>query len=269
MGIKNKEGRNHKNFKKNHPPKKNITKCIEDITKCKYSHNKNNINIAPLYSTAYPATTSDSVSAWSNGVLFASNNKIIIKPEPIETNKKKNQYIFWFKIKSWKFADWELKTNKEYKIVIKISKDITWIKDLTVPIIAYLDWLNNPTNTKKILLNSIKIKWYKINESTFSNMNIEGPTIKFCENINWEEYNNDKKIGANKDVVLGIKKISFVTNFTKSNKIWKRPFRPIIAGPIRLWAYAKNFLSNKTTNNVINIINKEIIKEVSLIFLKY
>lgn len=62
LGIKKIDGKNHKNFNPTHPPQKKTIKCIDDITKCKYSHNKNIISIAPLYSTAYPATTSDSVS---------------------------------------------------------------------------------------------------------------------------------------------------------------------------------------------------------------
>ena len=37
----------------------------------------------PLYSMAYPATTSASVSEWSNGVLFDSKMKIIINPDVI------------------------------------------------------------------------------------------------------------------------------------------------------------------------------------------
>ena len=143
------------------------------------------MNIGPLYSTAYPATTSDSVSAWSKGVLLDSNNKIIIKLEPKNKYRKKNQIIFWVITKSWKFADWELNTKSEYKIVIKISNDKIWTKDLTVPIIAYLDWVNNPTKTKKILLSKIKIKWKRISESTFSNKNKLGPKIKFWENDNW------------------------------------------------------------------------------------
>jgi len=52
------------------------------------------INMGPLYSTAYPATTSDSVSAWSKGARFASNNKITIKADAAGEYKKKNQYTF-------------------------------------------------------------------------------------------------------------------------------------------------------------------------------
>ena len=64
---------------------------------------------------------------------------------------------------------------------MKISNEITCTKARTVPIIAYLDWLNNPTKTKNILLNNTSIKGYKTRESTDSSKNIEGPHIKFCE----------------------------------------------------------------------------------------
>lgn len=87
--------------------------------------------------------------------------------------------MFCDNIKSWKLADWELKMIKEYMIVIKISKDITCTNERAVAIIAYRDWLNKPTTTKKMLLNRIRTKWYKIIESTFSNKNIEGPHMKF------------------------------------------------------------------------------------------
>ena len=40
-------------------------------------------SIAPLYSVAYPATTSDSVSAWSKGALFDSRNNTITKLDAI------------------------------------------------------------------------------------------------------------------------------------------------------------------------------------------
>lgn len=229
-------GKNHRIFKAYQPPKKKTIKWTEEIIKCKYSAKKNIINIGPLYSTAYPATTSDSVSAWSKGVRFDSRSNITINAEAAGLYKKKNQYIFWTLTKSWKLADWELNTNKEYKIVTKISKEITWTNARTVPIIAYLDWLIKPTNTKKILLNKTKIKWYKIKESTFSNINKDGPHIKFCENINWTAYNNAKNTGAKAVLGRGIKKISLVNNLTKSNAIWKAPLRPITAGPIRLWA---------------------------------
>lgn len=134
--------------------------------------------------------------------------------------------------------------------------------------IAYRDWLNKPTKTKKILPIKINIKWYKIKESTFSKINIDGPQIKFWENNNWEEYNKDKNIGAKAVVGLGIKKTSLVSILNKSKAIWKAPFLPIIAGPIRLCAYAKNFLSTKTTNNVKKTEKSAKIKADSLKLLK-
>jgi hypothetical protein len=90
--------------------------------------------------------------------LDSKINKIT-KPEAAGLYKKKNQYRFWVNIKSWKLADWELKTIKEYIIVIKISSEITCTNDRAVAIIAYLDWLSKPTTTKKMLLNRIKTKW--------------------------------------------------------------------------------------------------------------
>ncbi len=113
---------------------------------------------------------------------------------------------------------------------------MVWTIARTVPIIAYLDWLNKPTKTKRILLNRTKIKWYKIKESTFSKINMEGPHIKFWENISWTPYKRAKKTGASAEVGLGIKKISFVKSLTKSKPICKAPLRPITAGPIRLCA---------------------------------
>jgi hypothetical protein len=47
--------------------------------------------MGPLYSTAYPATTSDSVSAWSKGVRLASKSNTTIKAEAAGLYKKKNQ----------------------------------------------------------------------------------------------------------------------------------------------------------------------------------
>jgi hypothetical protein len=56
-------GKNQKYCKLYHPPIKKRTKWIDAITKCRYSAKKIIKSIEPLYSTAYPATTSDSVSA--------------------------------------------------------------------------------------------------------------------------------------------------------------------------------------------------------------
>ena len=129
-------------------------------------------------------------------------------------------------------------------------------KPLTVPIIAYLDWLSSPTIEKNIFDSSINIRWYKIIESTESTKNILGPQIKLRENKSWVVNNSDRNIGAITVAGLGIKKISLVNILNKSAKIWKAPLRPINVGPIRRWAKASNFLSvnttkrvNKTTNN--------------------
>lgn len=84
-------GRNQKIFKANQPPQKKIIKCTDDITRCKYSQRKNIINMGPLYSTAYPETTSDSVSAWSKGVRFASSKRTTTKEKAAGLYKKKNQ----------------------------------------------------------------------------------------------------------------------------------------------------------------------------------
>lgn len=116
--------------------------------------------------------------------------------------------------------------------------------------------------------NKTSTKWYKIKESTVSNKNKEGPHIKFWLNISWIPYNNAKKIGAKAEVGRGIKKISFVSNLIKSKAIWKAPFLPITAGPIRRWAYAKNFLSVNTTNKAKKTEKRHIIKPNSLNYLK-
>ena len=121
-----------------------------------------------------------------------------------------------------------------------------------VAIIAYLEWLNKPTIEKKILEKSISIKWYKIIESTPSTINMLGPHIKFKLNANWVEKSKDKKMGAATVVGRGIKKISFDNILNKSAKIWKAPLRPIMLGPILLWANASIFLSVKTINKTVN-----------------
>jgi hypothetical protein len=72
-GIKLKE------LRVNHPPIKNIENCTEEIIRCKYSHKNISKSIGPLYSVEYPATTSDSVSAWSKGARLDSKNKTTTK----------------------------------------------------------------------------------------------------------------------------------------------------------------------------------------------
>ena len=64
-----------------HPPIKKSTKCIDAISKWKYSQRYMSSSDPPLYSVAYPATTSASVSEWSKGVRFDSKIKIITKPD--------------------------------------------------------------------------------------------------------------------------------------------------------------------------------------------
>ena len=88
-------GKNHKYSNVNQPPIKNKTKWTDAITRCKYSAKKIINSIGPLYSTAYPATTSASVSAWSNGVRLDSNKNNTKNPEAAGLYKKINQYIFW------------------------------------------------------------------------------------------------------------------------------------------------------------------------------
>jgi len=57
------EGKNQSKSSPYQPPAKKRIKWIEAITKCRYSAKKIINSIEPLYSTWYPATTSDSVSA--------------------------------------------------------------------------------------------------------------------------------------------------------------------------------------------------------------
>jgi len=113
----------------------------------------------PLYSVEYPATTSASVSEWSKGARLDSKKSISTNPEAAGAYKNKHQYVLWKSTKSWKLADWALKTKSEYMTVIKISSDITCTSPLTVPIIAYLDWLSRPTTEKNILDSSINTRW--------------------------------------------------------------------------------------------------------------
>lgn len=64
---------------------------MAEITKCKYSAKKNISNIEPLYSVEYPATTSASVSEWSNGARLDSKNKMSTKPDAAGAYKNKHQ----------------------------------------------------------------------------------------------------------------------------------------------------------------------------------
>ena len=65
----------------------------------------------------------------------------------------------------------------------------------------------------------MRIKWYKIIESTPSKINIEGPQTKFCVNHNCDDHIKAKNTGARDVVGRGIKKISFDKNFTRSTAI--------------------------------------------------
>ena len=132
-----------------------------------------------------------------------------------------------------------------------MSKEITCTKPLMVAIIAYLEWLSRPTIEKKIFENKIRIRWYKIIESTLSTKNILGPQIKFKLKANCVENNKERKIGAATVVGLGIRNISLDNILNRSAKIWKAPLRPKTVGPIRRWAKANIFLSVKTINNTV------------------
>lgn len=154
-------------------------------------------------------------------------------------------------MKSWKFADCELKTKTEYRTVINISSEMTCTRPLIVAIIAYLEWLNSPTIEKNMLENSIKIKWYNTIESIDSKINILGPQMKFKLKSNCIVNSRDRNMGAAMVVGLGIKKISFVNILNKSAKIWNAPFLPIIVGPILRWAKANILRSVKTINSIV------------------
>lgn len=79
---------------------KNVENCTADIIRCIYSHKKNIKSMGPLYSVAYPFTTSDSVSAWSKGALFDSRNNTTMKLEAAGANKNMFQYVAWLSTKS-------------------------------------------------------------------------------------------------------------------------------------------------------------------------
>jgi len=70
-------------------------------------------NIGPLISVEYPATTSDSVSAWSNGARLDSINKTRINVAIIGEYIKAYQYVVCVRTKSWKFEDWDESTSIE------------------------------------------------------------------------------------------------------------------------------------------------------------
>jgi len=100
-----------------------------------------------------------------------------------------------------------------------MSKDITCTNPRIVDKIAYLDWLKTPTIEKKIFENNIITRWYNTIESTDSNINIEGPQIKFKLNRICAIKVSARKIGAATVVGLGIIKSSLVNNLNKSASI--------------------------------------------------
>lgn len=102
---------------------------------------------------------------------------------------------------------------------MKMSNDIMCTKPRTVPIMAYLDCETKPNTEKNILDNNIRIRWYKIIESTESTKNKLGPQIKLSEKRSWVPKRSDKKIGAITVAGRGIKKISFVSILNKSATI--------------------------------------------------
>jgi len=150
-----------------------------------------------------------------------------------------------------------------------MSSEIMCTSPLTVLIIAYRDWLSNPTIEKKMFDNRIKMRWYKIIESTESTKNMLGPQTKFNENSNWVAKSRDKKIGAITVAGRGIRKISFVNILNKSASIWNAPLRPISVGPIRRCANASNLRSVRTTNKVSSTTRSEDNKAASCKVLNY
>ena len=175
------------------------------------------------------------------------------------------QYEIWVNTKSWKLDDCDVKTNIEYRTVIKISNEIIWTNPRTVPMIAYRDWDTRPKIEKNIFDNNIKTKWYRIIESTESTKNKLGPQIKFNEKRSCVPNSNDKKIGAITVAGRGIKNISLVSILNKSATIWNAPLRPSKVGPIRLCENDNNFRSVKITNKVNTTTIKAEIKVPSCI----
>jgi len=109
------------------------------------------------------------------------------------------------------------------------------------------------------------MRWYKIIESTFSNINIEGPQTKFWANHNWEVHMSAKKMGASAVVGRGIKNTSLDKNLNKSAAIWNEPFRPINTGPTRRITYANTLRSVSAINSRNNMDSRQRVKDISLI----
>jgi hypothetical protein len=221
--------------------------------------------MGPLYSVAYPATTSDSVSEWSKGARLDSKNKTTKKVDAAGAYRMTYQYEYCTKAKSWKLADWDVKTSREYSTVTKMSSEITCTRPLIVAMIAYLEWLNKPTTEKNMLDNRIKIRWYRTIESTDSTMNMLGPQIKFRLKRSCTEKSSDRNTGAATVVGRGIRNTSFDSILNRSASIWKAPFRPIRAGPILRWAKASILRSSKTINKTVKTHVRESSKASSWI----
>jgi hypothetical protein len=83
-----KTGKNAQYFSESQPPIKKTENCTAEIIRWIYSHKKNIKSMGPLYSVAYPETTSDSVSAWSKGALFDSKNRTTTKLEAAGAQRK-------------------------------------------------------------------------------------------------------------------------------------------------------------------------------------
>jgi len=87
-----------------------------------------------------------------------------------------------------------------------------------------------------------------------------GPHAKFNENSSCAVNNNDKNIGARVVVDRGIINNSLLSILSRSATIWNAPLRPIILGPIRLWANAKSLRSDNITNKDNNMTSRELNK---------
>src|SRR6266540_80309 len=59
------------------PPRNSVTAMAETVSRCRYSPRKNSANLMPEYSVWYPATSSVSASARSNGGRFVSASEAI------------------------------------------------------------------------------------------------------------------------------------------------------------------------------------------------
>jgi hypothetical protein len=159
----------------------------------------------PLNSTAYPATTSDSVSAWSKGVRLASSNKSITNVDIKGKKRSKFQDKLCAMIKSWKWDDWEWRIKIVKIIVIYISKEIICTTDLTTAIKAYRDNVSEPTHINDMFEKRVIIKWYRIILSTLSEMWSSGLNTKFKDKSSWALKKLKTAKGTIEETVCGIK----------------------------------------------------------------